>query len=148
MRSTLLTGLHNRAAWDRLLEAEEKRCRRYGSPAGVLVIDLDGLEEINDAEGHAAGDHLLKRAAHVLREAVRETDVVARIDGDEFAILAPDESALAVEQLEKRLREQLREAGVKASVGSSRRDPRQTLTWALEMADEKMQADKETREGV
>jgi diguanylate cyclase (GGDEF)-like protein len=140
-----LTGLHNRAAWDRLLDIEEKRCQRYGNPAGVLLIDIDGLKAINDSEGHAAGDHILRRAAHVLQEAVRETDIVARIGGDEFAVLAPDESALAVEQLEKRLRTQLEEAGVAASVGSSRRDPRQTLQWALEQADKGMYADKKAR---
>ncbi|MDH3403664.1 MAG: sensor domain-containing diguanylate cyclase [Acidobacteriota bacterium] len=137
-----LTGLYNRGAWEETLEIEEKRCRRYGSPAGVLLIDLDGLKQVNDAEGHAAGDRLLKRAALVLREAVRESDFVARIGGDEFAVLAPDESALTLERLEERLRRSFEGASIAASLGGARRDPRQSLAAAVEQADRVLYADK------
>jgi diguanylate cyclase len=58
-----LTGVGNRRAWDRLLDAEEARCRRYGSPASLVAIDLDELKQVNDADGHLAGDRLLRRAA-------------------------------------------------------------------------------------
>ncbi len=58
-----LTGLYNRRGWDQLTAAEECRCRRYGHSASVLSIDLDGLKEINDQQGHAAGDELIRRAA-------------------------------------------------------------------------------------
>jgi diguanylate cyclase (GGDEF)-like protein len=138
-----LTGLYNRAAWDRLLEIEEKRCRRYGNPAGVLLVDVDGLEQVIAAEGQAAGDHLLKRTAHVLLQTVRETDLVAWVGGDGFAVLTPDESALSLERLERRLKTELEKAGVAAAIGSARRDPRQNLEAAQRQADERMRAAKQ-----
>jgi GAF domain-containing protein len=61
-----LTGLGNRRAWERIIEAEEARCARYGDPASVLIVDLDGLKRENDTKGHAAGDELLCSAAAAL----------------------------------------------------------------------------------
>lgn len=140
-----LTGLFNRRGWERLLEIEEKRCKRYGGPAGVVALDIDKLKAVNESMGHAAGDQLLRRAARVLERTVRATDVVARLGGDEFGVLAPDESALALEQLAERLQSNLAEAGVEASVGIARRDPRSDLGEALRHADEKMRFDKKAR---
>ena len=62
-----LTGVGNRRAWDAALDAEEARPRRLGSTASVLVLDLDGLKELNDTRGHEAGDALIVRTAEVLR---------------------------------------------------------------------------------
>ena len=62
-----LTGLRNRRGWVTALEHEEIRCRRYGSAAGVLVLDLDELKHVNDTGGHAAGDELLALCAEVLQ---------------------------------------------------------------------------------
>jgi diguanylate cyclase (GGDEF)-like protein len=83
----VLTGLLNRRGWERALAAEEARCARSGSPATVIVLDLDGLKEVNDSGGHAAGDELLRRTAEVLKENSRPSDVLARLGGDEFAVL-------------------------------------------------------------
>ena len=82
-----LTGLWNRRGWDRLFAMEEERCQKYGHPACVLVLDLDGLKGVNDASGHGAGDDLLRRVAQILKRNVRESDVLARVGGDEFGIL-------------------------------------------------------------
>ena len=69
-----LTGLYNRRGWNQLLAAEEARCIRYGHPAGVVILDLDDLKlAMNDQEGHAAGDDLLRAAAQALRESTRRT---------------------------------------------------------------------------
>ena len=68
----VLTGLGNRRGWQAVLEAEETRCQRYGHPASVLVIDLDDLKVLNDSQGHAAGDDLLRTAATVLRRTLEE----------------------------------------------------------------------------
>jgi diguanylate cyclase (GGDEF)-like protein/PAS domain S-box-containing protein len=81
-----LTGLYNRAYFETDL-ARLQSSRLF--PISVFMIDVDGMKTVNDNYGHSAGDELLKRAARVLRNAFRNEDVVARIGGDEFAILVP-----------------------------------------------------------
>ena len=76
-----LTLLYNRRGWVEFLEVEERRCRRYGHPAAVIAIDLDGLKDVNDVKGHGAGDDMIRRAAAALASAVRNVDVVARTGG-------------------------------------------------------------------
>ncbi len=98
-----LTGLVNvrglRRELTRLVEIQE----RYGHPFGVLVLDLDGLKQVNDAFGHSAGDELLAAVAGVLRQATRSVDTVARMGGDEFCVLAPDQEAAGARSLGERL---------------------------------------------
>ena len=122
-----LTGVGNRRAWDRLLEAEEARCHRYGSVASLVAVDLDELKRVNDREGHAAGDRLLCRAAQVIDSTRRAADVVARLGGDEFGILAVECDEPAAKVLAERLRGALDAAGISASVSAtppaSRRAP-------------------------
>jgi diguanylate cyclase (GGDEF)-like protein len=83
-----LTGLANRARLDALLPQILARARRAGHRVGVLWVDLDDLKPINDRHGHAAGDTLLRRVAERMREIVRGNDVVARVGGDEFVVVA------------------------------------------------------------
>ncbi len=83
-----LTGLYNRA----FFEEEMQRLGRGRSPVAVILCDVDGLKIVNDTSGHAAGDALLRDAAEVIRGCFRQDAVVARIGGDEFAILFPGES--------------------------------------------------------
>jgi diguanylate cyclase (GGDEF)-like protein/PAS domain S-box-containing protein len=81
-----LTGLYNRAYF------EEELNRQQGSrnyPLGILMMDVDGLKDVNDQFGHSTGDQLLCRVREVLRESIRHEDVAARIGGDEFAVLLP-----------------------------------------------------------
>lgn len=140
-----LTGLWNRRAWERFRVTEEARCQRYGSPACVLSIDLDGLKIANDSQGHAAGDQLLRAAAKALSAGIREQDIVARLGGDEFGVLlveCPEDAGRAVEE---RLRQELGRAQVAASIGFARRDPQQTLEEAWERADAAMYAQKRLR---
>jgi diguanylate cyclase (GGDEF)-like protein len=85
-----LTGLYNRRSGEQRLEEEISRARRYGCPLTLLLVDLDGLKQINDTLGHAAGDHLLRSFAERLLRAVRGSDVAARIGGDEFMVLLPE----------------------------------------------------------
>lgn len=79
-----LTGLHNRAYF----EEQGLRFDAERGPAGIIVCDIDGLKLINDSLGHRAGDRLLKATADILRYSFREDDVIARIGGDEFAVLS------------------------------------------------------------
>jgi diguanylate cyclase (GGDEF)-like protein len=82
-----LTPVLNRRAFVRELSRTIAYCRRYGVPAAVLYLDLDGFKQVNDQFGHPAGDAALVRVAELLVAHVRESDVVARLGGDEFAVL-------------------------------------------------------------
>ena len=137
-----LTGLSNRRAWNEWMAREEERCGRYGHPAALLVVDVDGLKRVNDSAGHAAGDTLIVRTAQALRQAARQNDVVARLGGDEFGILAIECDRTGAEALLERTRLALREAGVPASVGMATRDPASGLQAAWERADQAMYRDK------
>jgi diguanylate cyclase (GGDEF)-like protein len=83
-----LTGLPNRALLSDRFSQMIVLARRRGAPLGVLFIDLDDFKLVNDTQGHAAGDELLKEAARRLLGAVRQGDTVARISGDEFAVIS------------------------------------------------------------
>jgi diguanylate cyclase (GGDEF)-like protein/PAS domain S-box-containing protein len=84
-----LTGARNRRRFDHDLSSQIGRCRRYGEKAALLIIDLECFKQVNDRYGHAAGDRALKATVVALQRGSRETDVVARIGGDEFAVLLP-----------------------------------------------------------
>jgi diguanylate cyclase (GGDEF)-like protein len=84
-----LTGLGNHRAFASGLETELARTARYGEPLSLLLADVDGLKAINDRGGHSAGDVALRTVADALSDHARNTDLVARIGGDEFALVAP-----------------------------------------------------------
>lgn len=82
-----LTPLYNRRYFEEAVGLAISHCQRYASRAALLFVDVDDLKSINDTYGHAAGDEALRAVADVLVANVRSTDVVARIGGDEFALL-------------------------------------------------------------
>jgi diguanylate cyclase (GGDEF)-like protein/PAS domain S-box-containing protein len=87
----LLTGLANRALFSEKLDEAAKRLQRHGTIFTVLMIDLDRFKQVNDTLGHPAGDQLLVEVAQRLKSSLRDTDVVARVGGDEFAIIQENE---------------------------------------------------------
>ncbi|MBA2489429.1 MAG: GGDEF domain-containing protein [Chloroflexi bacterium] len=102
IRTDSLTGSGNRHAWD--AEVTAWRAADERSPAHVLSCDLDGLKEVNDRFGHAAGDALICGAANLLRSSVRECDLVARVGGDEFVVLLRGADATVARRITARLR--------------------------------------------
>jgi diguanylate cyclase (GGDEF)-like protein/putative nucleotidyltransferase with HDIG domain len=84
-----LTGLYNHRHFHEVLGQELERCRRHGDELGLVLMDLNGFKQINDTEGHAAGDEVLRRVARSLESAARSSDVAFRVGGDEFALLLP-----------------------------------------------------------
>jgi diguanylate cyclase (GGDEF)-like protein len=85
-----LTGLYNRRSGEQRLAQEISRAQRHGRPLTVLLMDLDGLKQVNDKHGHAAGDTLLKGFADRLQRAIRGSDLAVRLGGDEFMALLPE----------------------------------------------------------
>jgi diguanylate cyclase (GGDEF)-like protein len=104
-----LTGLLNRRSFRTKLDTYVSFSDRYGGQGAVMIIDIDGLKEVNDKLGHQSGDNLIRRIAAILRERVRATDIVARLSGDEFAVLMPQSDTAGAVQLGEDLRAQVAE---------------------------------------
>jgi len=100
-----LTGLLNRRGFDLLSEQAVAQAARAGQGVGVIYGDMDGLKAINDELGHAAGDQALRDMATVLRVTLRSADVIARVGGDEFVVLAVGEDEASIHLLAERLHE-------------------------------------------
>jgi len=133
-----LTGLANRRSWDERLDEELERARRSGLPLSIALIDLDGFKALNDTEGHAAGDLLLQRAAAAWSGTVREAgDFLARVGGDEFAVLAPDSDVAGVRALAARLTARTPD-GITFSCGEATWDGRETPGDLVHRADAAM----------
>ncbi len=85
-----LTGLFNRREYEMLLIHEIERAKRTGSPLSVGIFDLDYFKKVNDTYGHGAGDEVLRRTAQLVRENLRQIDIVGRLGGEEFILLLPE----------------------------------------------------------
>lgn len=99
-----LTGELNRGHFLERANEEHERSRRYQSPLGILMLDLDNFKEINDQYGHAAGDAVLQTVCERWRAVLRNVDLLGRIGGEEFAILLPDSDWEATQIVAERLR--------------------------------------------
>src|ERR1700726_435889 len=98
-----LTGPYNRRLFSEVFEKELNRARRYGSPLGLVVLDLHRFKEVNDKHGHPRGDEVLRAAATTLKRALRTSDSAFRIGGDEFALLLPQTDAAQALALSRRV---------------------------------------------
>jgi diguanylate cyclase (GGDEF)-like protein len=112
-----LTGVLRRAAGISAAEREMARARRHGSPLAVAFVDVDGLKEANDREGHAAGDELLRGLVQLLKEGLRAEDVLLRYGGDEFVAVLPDTSAREARTRLGEVQVVAAKAGIRFSVG-------------------------------
>jgi diguanylate cyclase (GGDEF)-like protein/PAS domain S-box-containing protein len=98
-----LTGLNSRRGLQAVGEQALYSARRAGAPVALLFIDVDGLKQINDTFGHAAGDDALRTIARVIRQSIRDGDVAARIGGDEFCVLLLNTGGEAVDRVRERI---------------------------------------------
>jgi diguanylate cyclase (GGDEF)-like protein len=140
-----LTGLLNHEAFHARLAGEVARARRYRGCLALVLLDLDGFKEINDAAGHQEGDRLLRAFAAALAATARETDAAGRLGGDEFGALLLEVEAGTVAAFLARLRMRLPE-GPAASAGAAfLPEEGSTPEQLLGLADRRLYADKAAR---
>ncbi len=150
-----LTGLNNRRGFMILANGLLKFCRRANHPLSLLYIDMDCLKVINDTFGHAQGDTALTHFAHILTKTFRDSDVIARMGGDEFAVLTIDATENNLNTIQARLQsnvdthnlESARGYALSFSMGIIRVDLTSTFTveTLLAQADEAMYAHKKRK---
>jgi diguanylate cyclase (GGDEF)-like protein/PAS domain S-box-containing protein len=143
-----LTGLFNRRRFEEELERHVVHGRRYGMSGALLLLDLDDFKQVNDSFGHRAGDSVLTAVAEVLRGRLRESDIVARFGGDEFAVLMPVGGVNEAAELANLVADAIcsdvpSPAGpLYASIGIALFDEATTPDEILSEADDAMYADK------
>jgi len=150
-----LTGLHNRRGFTALAEHQIKVAHQTGRPLLIFFADLDDLKTINDTFGHEAGDQALRDAARLLRATFRESDLLARIGGDEFVVLACDATRSDADLFASRLHAALRAHNalpgrrftLSISTGATAYDSRkaESLETLMKRADAAMYRDKRLR---
>jgi diguanylate cyclase (GGDEF)-like protein/PAS domain S-box-containing protein len=149
-----LTGLYNRRGFFALGEHTLRIARRRARGLGVIYLDVDGLQSVNERFGHAHGDEALRTVADAVRASVRESDVAGRVAGDEFVILVedgPDVTADLVARIRRRVERangtHSRQLKLSLSVGAVDWEPgdRVTLQELIERADQSMHDDKRAR---
>jgi two-component system, cell cycle response regulator len=147
-----LTGLYNRRGFDALAQKQIKLAQRLGKGMMLFFVDLDNMKWINDNFGHQEGDEALKIATAILRDSFRDSDIIARIGGDEFAVLLLQKAEITVEILTTRFQDNLdaynamkdRKFRLSISAGLAQYDPRSfsTIEELLEEADKNMYEQK------
>ena len=139
-----LTGALNRRGYDPLLADAVLAAHQRGKPLCLLMVDLDHFKNLNDTYGHPAGDMVLRVASQTFRDCLRDRDVVARVGGEEFAVLLPDTDADVASRVADRLRETLarkvfvsgrRRFSVTASMGLAALRPSDSPDTLTERAD-------------
>lgn len=144
-RTDGLTGVANRRTWDEVLSMEIDRARRYAAPLAVAMIDLDHFKRFNDAHGHAEGDRHLVACTQAWSRCLRQSDVLARLGGEEFAVLLvgtdPDAHDVARRIIEAT------PGGESCSVGIAQWDGTEGPLSLMARADDALYIAKETGRG-
>ncbi len=143
-RTDALTGLPNRRAWDEELPSELARARRLRYPVCVAIADLNHFKRVNDRDGHPAGDHLLRALAVAWQAELRDIDLLARVGGDEFALLLPGCKPRQTVEVAQRLHART-PAPVTASIGVAAWNGSETAIDLVVRADEALYRAKHAR---
>jgi diguanylate cyclase (GGDEF)-like protein len=112
-----LTGAVNRARFQQLFEREHRAWRERGAPLSLIMLDIDHFKRVNDTYGHATGDLVLRRFAETIAKAIRPGDVLARLGGEEFAVLLPSRTLSEAAEIADRLRGLVAEMRVETTQG-------------------------------
>jgi two-component system, cell cycle response regulator len=135
-----LTEVYSRRWWFEIAATEFSRCRRYDRALGLIVTDLDFFKRVNDTYGHDSGDAVLRRFAEMLRSQCRQSDIVGRLGGEEFAILVPETTMSEAETVATRICHECRNLVVTTHAGIVR------CTCSIGISE--VRADDESIEGV
>ena len=142
-----LTGLVNRREWYRRLDAALVRARRSGEPLSIVILDVNGLKLVNDRDGHAAGDRLLRSVGSRWASTLRESDVLGRIGGDEFGIVLEQAADVQAAEVVDRLRAVL-DPDQSAAAGIATWDGEESAGQLVDRADEAMYRQKRARSAL
>lgn len=136
VRTDALTGLSNRRVMDETLTNLFAMKNRYGLIFSVAIFDIDHFKQVNDQQGHLAGDRLLQAVANVLEESARETDIVTRYGGEEFVVVMPETDLAGAGNFSERVRRRFEEQlSVTVSAGFAAALDGETPSFLLERAD-------------
>jgi diguanylate cyclase len=150
-RTDSLTGLPNRRTFDDELTRRMAEFRRYQTPVSLILVDIDFFKKFNDTYGHLAGDAVLQQVAQVLRDTMRESDLVVRLGGEEFAVILPSSEGENVWLAAERTRMAIDGTGfrykgkdlrVSVSCGAAQALGQETVTELVRRADEALYAAK------
>jgi len=140
-----LTGIANRRLFFSLVQTEIQRSRRYKHPFTLAYVDIDDFKSINDQYGHTTGDAILHQVAQIVKNSLRIVDTVARLAGDEFAILLPETGMIAARTVFGKIQTNLKnikeqyDCAVTVSIGAvSFKDAPETVDEAIKIADDLM----------
>jgi diguanylate cyclase (GGDEF)-like protein len=133
-----LTQVLNLRGWKRHVNREVSRAKRSCHPLFVVMVDIDNFKRFNDNYGHAFGDEILKSVANTLKINLREGDIIARVGGDEFAVLASDTEEDGATGIIDNLNRALKDKKIPCSFGAEKLSVDKGLDWCTSEADKKM----------
>ncbi|WP_345884824.1 GGDEF domain-containing protein [Shewanella algae] len=137
-RTDPLTGVANRRHFDSLLKSEVNRNSRFGSACALIILDIDFFKHINDTYGHPTGDSVICSLANFCVTLSRETDLVARLGGEEFAIILPDTNIISAKNLAERIRLHVENQSLISETGEK-------VIWTISLGISALQEQKITK---
>lgn len=142
-----LTQVLNLRGWKRHVNREVSRAKRSHHSLCVVIVDIDNFKHFNDNYGHAFGDEILKSVANTLKLNLREGDIIARVGGDEFAVLASDTEEDGAQSIIDNLNGALKDKKISCSFGAEKLRVDKGLDWCTSEADKKMYQIKQGKNG-